>query len=301
MNGILRIIISIPALTLMSCATISSDWEEAKKSNTIPEYEQFINKYKNNNTELRPYTSYVSAARMEINGINEPSDWLKAKESNSTESYEAYISQHPLNKNSKIAKQKIDDLNWANTKKESTLIDYYFFITNHPKSKYIKNAWQRIKKQLAPLKPINNKQISKIKNEIKKVVLPFKIEELYNESMKTSNEQSTLSIIGSGNGVSITTMRLAGRTVIQKTAYKNNSGSETKVVLQAKSQSNYISVFHTEKDSEEIKLRIFDPEHSNSNEINYTLVEFFNNHSEKGDIKQFFCRQNKCYDIHNLN
>ncbi len=303
MNNILRLITFLSTLALISCATISSDWEEAKSAHTIPDYQKFIKKYKDNDTELRPYTSYTSAASMKINGLNEPPDWLKAKKINTIESYEAYVAQHTNKAHNEIARKKIDDFHWADVKKSATLLDYYFFTINYSKSKYAANARKWIDKQLASLKTINKKEMTNIKNEIEKIVLPFKIEELYNESMTSSNSQSIMSSKGSGNGVMLTAARFGDNLIIEKEAYRayrKDAKSEIRVTLHSSSRTNYINVYHTDNKSAKLKLRIYDPNSSNSDEINYTLVEFMKSYNYKSETARFFCQHKKCYNISNL-
>ena len=75
-NKLISLFMFIIAFYFLSCASMEKEWKKTKESNTVKDYQIFIQKY--------PESKYSQSAMMEI-------DWKKIRESNSIEEVEDYL------------------------------------------------------------------------------------------------------------------------------------------------------------------------------------------------------------------
>lgn len=77
-NKLISLFMFIIAFYFLSCASMEKEWKKTKESNTVKDYQIFIQKY--------PESKYSQSAMMEI-------DWKKIRESNSIEEVEEFLSK----------------------------------------------------------------------------------------------------------------------------------------------------------------------------------------------------------------
>lgn len=122
-------------VVLLACATAKSHYEDARKTNTIPAYQAFLEKY--------PSGEYATLAETKIEGLN----FEKAQAANTVEAYETFMlsSSSDLFKNYAIQRiQAIYQHEYAKAKEIDTVAAYENYITAYPKSDYLRECLERI-------------------------------------------------------------------------------------------------------------------------------------------------------------
>jgi hypothetical protein len=110
------------------CNRTENDWKQAKESNTVPGYADFITKH--------PQAAHIDEARTAIESL----DWNSAKESNSVPGYTAFIASHPQAAHAEEARTAIESLDWNSAKESNTVPGYTAFIASHPQAAHAEEA-----------------------------------------------------------------------------------------------------------------------------------------------------------------
>lgn len=105
-------------------------FQQAKKENTIEQYECFLKIYKN------------APQRTEAENLRNIIIWQKTLEKNNLESYEKFLEEYPNALQTKNAIQKRDSLQWVNFVPTKTISNIQNFLTNYPKNQYAFMAWK---------------------------------------------------------------------------------------------------------------------------------------------------------------
>ncbi len=133
------------------------EWEDARYSNTLDAYQDFINKH--------PNSIHSEKAQQKIDDIErklrgkEEDAWKYAVSNNSISGYQKYVNNYPNSKYIKQARQKIEDLkekerieqlkrqeeaDWKSATQTNSIVGYQNFIDKYPDSKYVGIANQKI-------------------------------------------------------------------------------------------------------------------------------------------------------------
>ena len=128
------ILLIIPVL-LFACATVKSQYEDARKINTMSAYQEFLSKY--------PSGEYAKLAQNSIEALN----FEKAQAVNSVDAYESFMlsSNSDLFKN--YAMQRIQTIyrdEYLKAKEIDSVEVYDHYMTNYPKSDYLPKCLERI-------------------------------------------------------------------------------------------------------------------------------------------------------------
>ncbi len=132
-HKILCLILTVISIIMLTgCATTRKHWVEAKSSNTISAYEDFIKQHSN--------TVYADSAKTSIFKLNLEKDWSSAKQKNTIYSYEKFIRQYQESEYTDEAKLKLKDLylerDWKKTQESENIDEYEKFMNEYPNSKY---------------------------------------------------------------------------------------------------------------------------------------------------------------------
>ena len=130
----LIILLLVPVL-LFACATAKSQYEDARKINTISAYQEFLGKY--------PSGEYAEMAQTRIEALN----FEKAQTVNSVEAYESFLlsSNNDLFKTYAIQRiQKIYRDEYLKTKAIDSVEAYERYMTTYPKSDYLPRCLERV-------------------------------------------------------------------------------------------------------------------------------------------------------------
>jgi outer membrane protein assembly factor BamD (BamD/ComL family) len=128
------ILLFVPVL-LLACATAKSQYEDARKANTISAYQEFLSKY--------PSGEYAKLAQTRIETLN----FEKAQAVNSVDAYENFMlsSNSDLFKNYAIQRiKKIHGDEYLKAKEIDSVEAYDHYMTNYPKSDFLSNCVERI-------------------------------------------------------------------------------------------------------------------------------------------------------------
>jgi hypothetical protein len=118
-----------------ACATVKSQYDDARETNTISAYEEFLSK--------NPSGEYATLAQARIESLN----FEKAKTTNSVAAYQRFIqsSNSELFKN--YATQRLEMIykkEFLKVKEIDTVKAYEGYITSYPKSEYVADGNKRI-------------------------------------------------------------------------------------------------------------------------------------------------------------
>ena len=122
-------------LSLLACVTAKSQYEEARKVNTLAAYQNFLGKY--------PSGEYAQLAQNKIEAL----EFEKAQAVNSVEAYETFMSSSnsELFKNYAIQRiQKIYMDAYLKAKTLDSVEAYAHYISHYPKSEYVPRCVERI-------------------------------------------------------------------------------------------------------------------------------------------------------------
>ena len=165
----LLIIAGYFAITLYLSQKDTSDWEDAKKENTVAAYQKYLNLYPNGKYNSEAYNA------------QDESLWYESIKSNTVEDYEHYIAKYPNGKHILQAIDKWEDALWVYSKNTN---DYRNYIAQYPGGKYIN--------QINSL--VNNLDISSNVN----LVTPNKLKDISNNN--GSNILTNLKSVGFNSG-----------------------------------------------------------------------------------------------------
>lgn len=113
----------------LGCASVGTEWEQAKDDNTTRAYVEFLSDY--------PQSIYTNEARATL----ENRYWKNARKKNTESAYKNFLIKNPKSKHSLEA-------DWRLTIKRNTEMGYKGFLTRHPESKYSLEAdWRLTKKR----------------------------------------------------------------------------------------------------------------------------------------------------------
>jgi outer membrane protein assembly factor BamD (BamD/ComL family) len=233
-------------ILIQACATLSTEWDTAQKTNSVKSYQAFLNKYPNSQqasdakkeienlgwqkvTELNhedgykwylseyPRGKYVAAAReglqtiMWKNAQQEDSEaeykkylskypegkyvtaareslqtimWKNAQQENSEAAYEKYLDEFPQGEFAVIAKERLEAIVWNKAQQNDSVDGYSNFIRRFPDSRYIDSVQEVLKGLLIP-----KKEIGTLTKEIKRLIAPFTVRELYEDCSSKSPSQ----------------------------------------------------------------------------------------------------------------
>ena len=154
----LSVLLLFALVLLFACATTKSQYDNARKIDTISSYEEFLSK--------NPSGEYATLAQARIEGLNFEkaktensisayhsfiqlsnsellknyakqrietiyrNSFLKAKEINSVEAYENYMTRYPKSNYLTDCNKRIEYLEWSNTIKQNDAVGYYKYLNN---------------------------------------------------------------------------------------------------------------------------------------------------------------------------
>ena len=129
------VILLFVAVLFFACATAKSQYEDARKIDTIPVYQEFLSKY--------PSGEYATLAQNRIEALN----FEKAQAVNSVNAYQSFLlsSNSDLFKN--YATQRIQMIyrdEFLKAKEIDSVEAYDHYMKNYPKSDYLPNCVERI-------------------------------------------------------------------------------------------------------------------------------------------------------------
>lgn len=115
-------------MLIQGCATLSTDWNNAQKANSVKSYQAFINKY--------PNSQQASDAKKEIENLG----WQKVAELNHEDGYKWYLSEYPRGKYVAAAREGLQTIMWKNVQQEDSEAAYKNYLSKYPKGKYVAAA-----------------------------------------------------------------------------------------------------------------------------------------------------------------
>lgn len=136
---VLSALLIISTILLLAACNATSKYEQAKASNSITAYEEFLDK--------NPKSKYAGPAGQELDELYEERDWGKAQTDNTLEGYGEYLTTYPSGKFTVQARENIDNLTrkaWEQALNANTIEGYENFRKTCPASKFDGNAIDRI-------------------------------------------------------------------------------------------------------------------------------------------------------------
>jgi hypothetical protein len=146
-------------LTILGCASMQSNWENALSYNTIEAYEKFVNNY--------PNSVHAREARVMIRRLEEDRDLKIALRRNSIQTYEEFIARYQDSMRYDEINSRLDTMYYDKAKVLNTIEAYESFLQRKPEGKLA----EEIKVTLKTLK----NQLKNIE-EAARVVLPNEAE-----------------------------------------------------------------------------------------------------------------------------
>ncbi|MDF1866338.1 MAG: hypothetical protein P1U70_16000 [Saprospiraceae bacterium] len=144
-------------ITIFSCGA-SKKFQEAKSSNSILEYEWFVDKY--------PNSKFAIQAKEELEILYEEKDWKSTVNSNSINSFNAFIAKYPFSKHATQANENLrflhEEKDWNYALRADIITEYNSFLRKYPNSLYSKQA----KEKIAKIEELNSWRKSKNINTI---------------------------------------------------------------------------------------------------------------------------------------
>ncbi|NWF90066.1 MAG: hypothetical protein HXY50_11475 [Ignavibacteriaceae bacterium] len=177
------------------CSGSKEAWDNARRTDTIYSYEQFLEEYPNSDFSnearnildklyekrawdkarlgdnissyeefiiLFPQSELKKTALERINEIKIDKFWEQTRKINTIDSYNDFLLLYPNSKYETIAKEKLNTLiewkNWDEVLLKNSLKDFYNFISNYPQSKYVEIAKSKIK-EIEEIKPLWEKVV----------------------------------------------------------------------------------------------------------------------------------------------
>ncbi len=203
-----NIVLLLLAIGLSSGCGVTKRYEEAKASNSIQTYEDYISKY--------PKSKYLQQAKDELAELYEERDWSSARKSNAISGYNRFISDYPYSKYTSEAEKRIKKIEeenaWSKSVNINSINSYENFISSYPASHYVldaKNKIQKLKDNLAweeaeleSTVESYRKYISAFPNGLKKAIALDKIKEIevirpaWDRTLKSNTPDSYRSFIG---------------------------------------------------------------------------------------------------------
>lgn len=101
-----RAICWVGALLLTACGSTQSDWNQAQAFNTVPAYEDFIDKH--------PNTPQSAQAHQQIAALNDAQAWAQALQANTAESFQSYLQQRHSGLHADQARDRISSIERTN-------------------------------------------------------------------------------------------------------------------------------------------------------------------------------------------
>lgn len=143
MNGKISIMMVIAlsfVVFVIGCDTTQQDWEIARSADTIPAYEEFLQKH--------PQGALVDQACMRLEELYAEKDWKIAIETDTISAYEEFLRKHPQGALADQARTRLEKLyvqrDWKITKEADTIPAYEEFIKKHPQGEFADQARIRL-------------------------------------------------------------------------------------------------------------------------------------------------------------
>ena len=132
---------TVIVLTILSYGA-NKKFQEVKSSNSILEYERFVDKY--------PNSKFANQAKEELSILYEQIDWKSTINSNSISSFNAFIAKYPFSNYTKQANENLrflyEEKDWNYASRTDIITEYNSFLRKYPNSLYSKQAKQKIAK-----------------------------------------------------------------------------------------------------------------------------------------------------------
>jgi len=114
------------ALAIGGCDRTESDWKQAKDSNTIPAYTEFISEH--------PQSAHVDEAKTAIENL----DWASAGALNTIASYSGFTKKYSQSARGSEALKRMEELDWTVADRQSTPEAYFAFHKKYPQTEHLK-------------------------------------------------------------------------------------------------------------------------------------------------------------------
>ena len=274
-------------------------FEEARQNDTVQAYEEYLMQYDD------PINIFTSKAKDRIIEL----EFELARQANSITAYEDFINKFPKSKIKWKAELGIVELAYNKAKLIDTLESYEEYLKKYKyvagASVYTFKAKSRIAEitfESAP--PITDIEMAEIINEVKELIHPFKLSDLYDKSMTTwkqPNSNQTLQMNTSYEGeVRVSIIATHEGSIVSKRQPIPGMGSMV-VVLQARPAIGELGVFYeiNEKSGDGYKIRIHDPQKEHMGGLKFSKIDI-DNYKGRGQPLSITCRQDKCIESSKL-
>lgn len=129
-------ILSVLSMFLYGCVTVETQWETAKRLDTIEAYESFLEKCSDSQFSLEAHQRI------------EQHRWNKARSQDTVDAYQDYLSHYPKSQHSSEAKSRQVALqiefDWQKAQRSDNIEGYELFISNHTNNQYSEHAKSRL-------------------------------------------------------------------------------------------------------------------------------------------------------------
>jgi len=137
----MRLVFLMLLLPAAGCTTVHDRWTAAKGVDTIPSYEDFLQKY--------PESQYSVQATSRLETLRLEKDWREANSTDSIEAFEAFLRKHPVSQYTDEAQSRLQQLReqfsrWQSVVQENSLEAYNNFVQFYSDSPYARKASKTI-------------------------------------------------------------------------------------------------------------------------------------------------------------
>jgi hypothetical protein len=129
-------------LLLTACGSAQLDWNQARATNTVAAYQDFIDKH--------PNTPESIEAHQQIATLNDVRAWAQALQASSPESFESYLQQRPSGVHAAEARDRIDAIErtdaWYAASLAASTEAWQDFLQKYPRGPLAEQARARLGK-----------------------------------------------------------------------------------------------------------------------------------------------------------